>query len=211
MDAHQPNQLSKEMTMDSYSIFPDKAIEPVGPVSQRFVALNLRSFLQACEFVHGLPYGYNSNRDDLFILFSENMGSCTTKHAVIATLAQELHLDIHKTIGIYAMTEAIVTGTQRILDSHGLPYLPMVHCFLRYEHFQVDLTEGNRNGKNQSIETFLYQETVEPNISAKTEYLLYRRQLQSLIDSRPELHNQKLSHVLRAREDGLELLRSKVH
>lgn len=196
--------------MDSYTIFPDKTIEPVGPVSQRFIDLNLRSFLQACEYVHGLPYGYNSNRDDLYILFSENMGSCTTKHAVIATLGQELNLSIYKAIGIYAMTEAIVSGTQEILDSHGLPYLPMVHCFLRYERYQVDLTEGNRNGKNQSIETFLYQKTVEPNISAKTEYLLYRRQLQILIDTRPEFHNQRLSHVLRAREDGLELLRSKV-
>ncbi len=32
------------------------------------------------------------------ILFKEKMGSCTTKHAVIATLAEELKLPVQKNI-----------------------------------------------------------------------------------------------------------------
>ena len=32
------------------------------------------------------------------------MGSCTTKHAVIATLGEKLNLSVAKNIGIYAMT-----------------------------------------------------------------------------------------------------------
>ena len=46
-----------------------------------------------------MPYGYNSDRDDLLILFREGFGSCTTKHAVIATLAGELGLPVVKNIG----------------------------------------------------------------------------------------------------------------
>jgi len=67
--------------------------------------------------VHELPYGYNSNRDDLMVLFKENKGSCATKHAVIATLANELKISLFKHIGIYAMTDQIMTRTMKILDA----------------------------------------------------------------------------------------------
>ena len=30
----------------------------------------------------------------------------------------------------------------------------MIHCFLIYDSYRVDLTEGNNNGKNHSIEEF---------------------------------------------------------
>ena len=76
-----------------------------------FIDLGITSFQAACRYVHELPYGYNSNSDDLMILFKEKKGTCTTKHAVIGTLAQELALPVHKNVGIYAMTEEIVSGT----------------------------------------------------------------------------------------------------
>jgi hypothetical protein len=50
----------------------------------------------------------------------EKMGTCTIKHAVIATLAAELDLPVEKNIGIDAMTEKIVTGAGRILEKFGL-------------------------------------------------------------------------------------------
>ena len=36
----------------------------------------------------------------------------------------------------------------------------MVHCFLQFNDFRVDLTEGNQNGKNRSIEEFLFVKKV---------------------------------------------------
>ena len=42
-----------------------KAITGAGPVSKAFMDLGIRSFQEACRYVHGLPYGYNSNRDEL--------------------------------------------------------------------------------------------------------------------------------------------------
>jgi hypothetical protein len=144
------------------------------------------------------------------ILFEERMGSCTTKHAVIATLAAELEIAIAKHIGIYAMTEAIVTGTQNILDRYNLPYLPMVHCFLVFEEHRVDLSQGNQNGKNGPIDDFLYTEKVIANIPGKDEYLLYRRALIAHILTRPEFQDIKLKIVLKAREEGLSLLKANI-
>lgn len=196
--------------METYTIFPDTPILDNGPVGRTFLELGINTFLGACGHVHRMPYGYNSDRDDLMVLFKEKMGSCTTKHAVIATLAAELDLPVRKHIGIYAMTEAIVTGTSRILEDHRLPFVPMVHCFLTYEDRFVDLTEGNRNGKNRPIDQFLYTEAVAATISGKDEYLLYRKALKDPILKRRELEGVDVKTILKAREEGLALLRSNV-
>lgn len=196
--------------MDHYRNFPDAAIDGSGVVTSEFLKLGITGFTEACRYVHEMPYGYNSDRDDLLILFKEGKGSCTTKHAVIATLADELSLPIRKSIGIYAMTEDLVTGTQPILENYRLPYIPMVHCFLVNENYRVDLTEGNFNGKNKPMDRFLYTREVTANISAKDEYLLYRNALKDHILSSKELNGVDIKHVLQAREKGINLLRSKV-
>jgi hypothetical protein len=196
--------------MEDYTVFPNETIVDAGIISNHFLSCGIDNFLDACSYVHNLPYGYNSDRDDLMILFKEKMGSCTTKHAVIATLAVELELPINKSIGIYPMTEAIVTGTEKILNKYDLPYVPMVHCFLEYRGHRVDLTEGNHNGKNQSVDTLLHTETVHPNISAKDEYVRYRKALKDRILHRDEFQGADIKRILHAREKGLELLKSLV-
>jgi hypothetical protein len=84
----------------------------------------------------------------------------------------------------------------------------MVHCFLVYGEHRVDLTEGNHNGKKRSIEDFLYTEKVVPNISAKDEYLLYRRALKDYILTKSEHKGIDLKSLLKAREEGLALLKA---
>jgi hypothetical protein len=197
--------------MDKLTVFPDKSISNVGIISAKLLNLGIDSFVDACRYVHTLPYGYNTDRDDLMILFKENLGTCTTKHAVIATLAEEMNLPIAKNVGIYAMTEEIVTGTSEILEKYKLPYVPMVHCFLVYDEYRVDLSEDNNNGKNRSIEKFLYIERVESNISAKDEYLLYRKVLKDHILTRKELIGVNITQVLHAREEGLKLLKHNIN
>ncbi|MGB8333595.1 MAG: hypothetical protein WCE56_03820 [Desulfobacterales bacterium] len=196
--------------MDKFTVFPNATIKASGPVSGKFLSLGISGFIDACRYVHELPYGYNSDRDDLMILFKEKLGSCTTKHAVIATLAEESGLPIKKAIGIYAMTEEIVTGARKILDTFGLPYVPMLHCFLVYGKNRVDLTEGNNNGKKRSLEDFLYTKKVIPNISGKDEYLLYRKALSDYILIKNELKGIDLRIILKAREEGLTLLKANI-
>jgi hypothetical protein len=196
--------------MNPYTIFPDLDISGGAAISDMFRSMGIHRFLDACRYVHGLPYGYNTDKDDPMILFKERMGTCTTKHATIATLAQELGLPISRGVGIYPMTEAIVTGAGRIASDYELPYVPMIHCFLEHDGRKVDLTEGNRNGKNRPINEFLFTQRVEPNLSAKAEYLIYRNALAGLIQSREELKGVEIQRLLRAREEGLKLLRANI-
>ena len=196
--------------MDRYTVLPNPIIDKKGIISEKFIDLRIKNFWDACAYVHEIPYGYNSTPDDILILFKEGYGSCTTKHAVIATLAEELSIPVHKMIGIYAMNEDIVTGTNLILDKYHLPYLPMIHCFLVYDSYQVDLTEGNNNGKNRSIEEFLFTEKVIPNFSEKDEYLLYRKALKNHILIKKEMEGITMNDILHARIEGIALLRSKI-
>jgi len=197
--------------MDKLTVFPNKPISNGGIISAKFLNLGIDSFIEACRYVHELPYGFNTDKDDLMILFKENKGTCTTKHAVIATLAEELNLPIAKNVSIYAMTEEIVTGTIEILAKYNLPYVPMVHCFLVYGEYRVDLSEGNNNGKNRPIEDFLYTQSVEPNISAKDEYVLYRKALKDHILTRKEMGGMDITQILHAREEGIKLLKRNIN
>lgn len=196
--------------MDKLNVFPDSPVTPTGLISEKFRDLGIHSFQAACRYVRELPYGYNSDKNDLMILFKENMGTCTTKHAVIGTLAAELGLPVVKHVGIYRMTEEVVTGTNAILNKYQLSSVPMLHCFLVYDRFRVDLTEGNNNGKNRAIDDFLFAQEVTPNISSKDEYILYRKALKEQILPMDEFAGVELKSVLQAREESLVLLKENV-
>ena len=193
--------------MDRYENLPDGEITSSGEISKKFLELGIKSFKHACMFIHKLEYGYNSNYDDEMILFKEKKGTCTTKHAVIAKLAEELNLPLFKNVGVYKFTEEICTGTNQILKKYDIPYVPMVHCFLAYEEFKFDLTEGNNNGKNRSIENFIQVEKVIPFISRKDEYLILKKVLKDKILPSKEMEGIKEKNLLKARLEAIDLLK----
>jgi hypothetical protein len=84
----------------------------------------------------------------------------------------------------------------------------VVHCFLVYDRFRVDLTEGNLNGKNGPIDDFVFTARVAPDIAARDEYLLYRQALQSHVLTSPQWSGVALKTVLAAREKALALLKT---
>ncbi|MFW9989069.1 MAG: hypothetical protein ACFFC3_10465 [Candidatus Odinarchaeota archaeon] len=196
--------------MDSYNKLPDSEIKPLGEISRKFLALDIKSFKKACEYVHNFEYGYNTNYDDKMVLFNENKGTCTTKHAIIAGLAKELKISLYKHVGIYKFTEEISNGTNDILKKYKLPYVPMVHCFLVYKNFRFDLTEGNCNGKNTSIENFIHEEKVDPFITRKDEYLLFKKVLKEKILPSKEMEGISERSILKAREESIILLKENI-
>ncbi len=194
--------------MDPYDNLPDAELKPIGDLSKRFLDLGIISFKDACAYVHNIDYGYNSNYEDKMIFFEEKKGSCTTKHAVIAGLAQELNIPLYKHVCVYKFTEDITTGVQEILDKYEIPYVPMVHCFLVYENYQFDLTEGNYNGKKKPIDEYIHAEKVDPFISRKDEYLLFKKVLKEIILPSKEMEGIAEKTLLKAREESITLLKN---
>ncbi len=196
--------------MDSYENLPDVEIKPNGEISKIFLELGITTFKDACNYVHNIEYGYNTTYKNKLILFIEHIGTCTTKHAVIGGLAEELNIPLHKHVGIYKFTEEISSGANKILKKYNIPYVPMAHCFLVYKDFRFDLTEGNCNGKNTTIKSFIHEEEVDPFISRKEEYLLYKRVLKEKVLPSKEMEGTKERTLLKAREESIILLKENV-
>ncbi|MDX1798850.1 MAG: hypothetical protein R3255_09395 [Candidatus Lokiarchaeia archaeon] len=193
--------------MDSYEKLPDAEIKPIGELSRIFFELGIKTFKEACNYVHNAEYGYNSTYDDKLIFFKEKKGTCTSKHAVIAGLAEELKIPLYKHVGVYKFTEEISTGTEKILKKYKIPYVPMIHCFLVYRGNKFDLTEGNCNGKNTSIEEFIHEEKVDPFITTKNEYLLFKKVMKEKILPSDEMEGIKERTLLKAREEAIILIK----
>ncbi len=196
--------------MDSFENLPDKEITNSGDLSSKFLELGITSFKEACLYIHNLDYGYNTDKDNRMILFKENKGSCTTKHGVLAGLGEELGIPLYKKVGIYKFTEDNVEGAKKIVKKYSLPYVPMVHCFLVYGKYRFDLTEGNNNGKKTSIEEFIHEEKVKPFINRKDEYLLFRKVLDEKIMNLPEMQGIEKRALLKARGEGIKLLKENI-
>ena len=120
---------------------PDKEIQAKGPVSRAFQDLDISGFRNACRYIFKLPYGRNSDRSDCRLVLSENKGTCSTKHALIAHLASELSIPVALTIGIYRMQESNTPGVGSVLQRYRLSSILEAHCYLRYDNERIDLTK----------------------------------------------------------------------
>ncbi len=194
--------------MDSYDKLPDAELIPVGELSKKFLDLGIKTFKHACNYVHNVDYGYNTKYEDKMIFFKENKGSCTSKHAVIAGLAQELKIPLYKHVCVYKFTEEITTGVNEILNKYNIPYVPMTHCFLVYDKYKFDLSEGNNNGKKKPIDEYIHSEKVDPFISRKDEYLLFKKVLKEKILPSKEMEGTAEKTLLKARAASITLLKS---
>jgi hypothetical protein len=173
--------------MHPIDVLPDSPIQPVGQLSRLFLEREILSFQAACRYVKAMPYGSNSNHEDSLILFQEERGTCTTKHGAIARLAQELRLEVYKNLGFYRLNDEIVTGVSRLLEPQGLSFIPQIHCFLEYGTFRVDLTEGNCNGKNKTIEAYDFVVRVSPDLTRVEEEQYYLSYLNQYFTIDPQL------------------------
>lgn len=182
--------------MDSIDVLPNVDIQPKGTISEHFLEREIKTFCAACCWVQELPYGANSNNEDSLILFEENCGTCTTKHGAIARLAQELGLEVYKNLGFYRLNDETVTGVDAIIQPHGLNFIPQIHCFLQYNSFRIDLTQGNCNGKNKTIEDYDFVVRVAPDLTRQEEEKYYISYLNRYFAIEPSLAAVGISTLL---------------
>jgi hypothetical protein len=141
---------------------PQFKIENKATVSRNFLQIGIKDFHSAIQYVWDLPYGRNSNSSDYSLVLAEKKGTCSSKHAILAKLAQEHYKDIHLVTGIYEMCEQNTHGVGKVLEKYALSYLPEAHCYLTYKGRRFDYTR-NLESINQPIDSFLYEETILPD------------------------------------------------
>ncbi len=125
---------------------PEFKIEQNGEISKEFLSRNILTFSQAALFVSQLPYGRNQNKNNLLTVFTDNCGTCSTKHALLKKLAQENNFnDLKLFIGLYKMNGINTPKVLKTLKTNNLEFIPEAHNYLKFNDtifdFTVDLTK----------------------------------------------------------------------
>ena len=117
--------------MQRHYAVPNGTLALNGPISQLFLSEGIQTYSQAVQRVHQLPYGRNSDRSAFDRIFEENRGTCSTKHAALAALAQEQKLPVELALIIGRLDRKLHPGCASLLERIDCEYLPEAHCFLQ--------------------------------------------------------------------------------
>ena len=175
-----------------------------GPVTRLFRAAGAQNFGAAAHHVWKLPYGRIADRGQLGLVLSEGRGSCTTKHALLAALAREQHINAQLVLGIYEMSERNTPGVGQVLSRYGLSYIPEAHCHLRYKGQRIDVT-GVPTGASP-IEGFLYEEPIAVEQIGTYKNDVHKRFLGNWITRTEVVRSRNLEEVWRIREECIAAL-----
>ena len=112
---------------------------------------------QLTSFIQNLPYGRNSNRTDFGLVISEMKGTCSSKHALLKSIADLNQVpDIQLVIGIYRMTQLNTPGIGSALGDNTMTYIPEAHCYLKIKGERTDLT--STQSEFEKIEKYIIEE-----------------------------------------------------
>jgi hypothetical protein len=114
------------------------------------------------EFIKNLPYGRNKNRTEFGLVLSEKKGTCSSKHAVLKSIADLNNIpNIKLVIGIYRMTKLNTPKIGTELTDNSIDFIPEAHCYLKINDNRIDLTTNK--SEFQKIEKDIIQEKeIEP-------------------------------------------------
>jgi hypothetical protein len=170
----------KEMSMRSWEALPNVPLRVAGPVTAEFMARDIADFQAAGRYLQGLPYGRTADRADFSAVLHEGRGTCSTKHALLATLAHEQQLAVVLTLGIYDMHEHNTPGVGRVLARYGLVSLPEAHCYLTYRGTRIDVTRSGA-APAEPITRFLHEEAIVPEQIGEYKVALHRHCMQEWV------------------------------
>ncbi len=122
-------------------IIPNFSILPGSPVGDIFIKNGVKTFYEAIQTVHNLPYGRVENPLDFGNIITQGKGTCSTKHATLKVLTEEHAIyGLRLELAIYAMNEENTPGVGATLSKYNLPYILEAHTFLCYDNEVYDYT-----------------------------------------------------------------------
>ena len=105
-----------------------------------FKQVGCTSFEDACSWTHHLPYGRNKNRGDAHSIFKEGQGTCSTKHAALTLLAEELEIDAKLVLAICKLNKELDPRCGPFLEKIGARYFPEAHCYMERYGIEADFS-----------------------------------------------------------------------
>ncbi len=182
---------------------PNFVLLPKGEISAAFLSRDILTFHQAIDYILHLPYGRNANKNDLTTLFSDQCGTCSTKHAVLKLLADENNFEgLDLMCGLFKMNAQNTAPVKGVLAEHGLDYLPEAHNYLRYEGQRYDFTLPT---KIDFVEDLLLEIVLQPDQIGAFKVAYHRNYMEKWLNEQPNLQL-SLEELWGIREQCIEAL-----
>lgn len=162
-------------------------IAPTGIVSGLFLAEQISDFNTAINFVKQIPYGRNNNKHDIACVFKDLKGTCSTKHALLKTLAMENGQDAVKLIlCLFKMNSKNTPAINEILSQHNLEYIPEAHNYLHVCGKIIDCTfPGSSN--HSFINDIISETDIQPEQVTSYKVNFHKAFLQKWLNEQDDL------------------------
>ncbi len=132
------------------------------PLSSLAISMGIETWEELLKYVRLLPYGRNSNRTDFSLVLTEKKGSCSSKHGLLKSIADENKLtDVKLVLAIYKMNRANTPGIGSLIENEGLNSIPEAHCYLKIGDSREDFTTTS-----SSFERFKNELLMEKEINS---------------------------------------------
>ena len=109
-------------------------------LTHAFKQIGITNFSEALSWMHRIPYGRNSDRTNYKLILTENRGTCSTKHALLAAFAKELRIDADLKMAICRLDRKLEPKASSFLDTLGVEFFPEAHCYLHFDGKDIDVT-----------------------------------------------------------------------
>lgn len=184
---------------------PDFDIKSMGQISKEFTDRNIVTFKQASLFIRQLAYGRNAEKNNLATVFTDNCGTCSTKHALLKRLADENEFEKVKLIvGLFKMNKKNTPQVSSTLQKYNLEYIPEAHCYLKFEDQIIDLTKLNSK-PTDFLDELIEEIEILPEQITDFKVNYHKNYLASWLDKNKQI-NLSLNELWEIREECIQKL-----
>jgi hypothetical protein len=171
-------------------------LESNDPLTQLAKTKGLHTWYALNQHIAHLPYGRNANRLDVGLVLLEGKGSCSSKHALLKTLADRNGIPAVKLLlGMYKMSGDNTPKVGAVLNKYGMDYMPEAHCYLEVGGIMQDFTSAQANITHIE-EALLEEREIEAHEVAEVKVLYHQAFLRKWRDSTPTNYSfEELWHI----------------
>ncbi|MDA9774257.1 hypothetical protein N9B82_04805, partial [Saprospiraceae bacterium] len=127
-----------------------------------FKDLDIHDYQGLKSYVHALPYGRNADKEDVLCVLRDGKGTCSTKHALLANVAEEKGITAIKLMLVmYKMKESNTKGVGAVLNKYNLEYIPEAHNYLREKGVVSDITFPGVYNSSLSADDIFEEKEIE--------------------------------------------------
>jgi len=155
--------------------------------SSAFRELGINDFHSACEYLVKLPYGRNANRHDFLLTLKEGKGTCSSKHAILAYLADENgQTDIELIVGIFLMSAETHPKLTAFFSDKSYDCFPEAHCYLRYQGDRFDYTDSS-NALARIAPKIVREQRAEPQQLVDWKPMIHKHYMEGWLKRNPQI------------------------